>query len=312
MNLSPIESSGPCSKGRTGLPSALQSQKALSSSSFETASTTGLSSTSLSSFSYYNTTTTFHLSNAHFDSSPRKRPGKHKRRGAFVWHSFLDPQRQQQCQPDQQHLVVEEQDEDDRILPRSSLVSSSSLLVSSSTRRSRKYKRRFATCCSCSETIHAAKIVKKLVLNDQKSHRLYSSTATTDVLTVPPKTAVIFDPEGRLIPDHEANSYFVQRLYFCYHDMDPLTPSNIHRDILALSFLEELKSDQMTFYQIIKVTNDISGGGFVELDDKTMARRIRRELGRSTFCPSFLLRDRSPDSSRIQTPPPIKRSKSNI
>jgi hypothetical protein len=98
----------------------------------------------------------------------------------------------------------------------------------------------------------------------------------------PGKNAVIFDQSGRLVPDHDANEHLLQRWFLYYHDMYRLCRSKTHRAIVANSFLEELKSDNFSFYQIKSSSSEEKGmiERYVKLDDESVAHRIRKELGR--------------------------------
>lgn len=140
----------------------------------------------------------------------------------------------------------------------------------SSSCNSKKFKRRFATCCSYPETIEAVRKVATLV---QKVH---SQSSRGD--TLPPKNAVVFDHDGHLLPDYETNNNCLEKWFLYYYEIHRLSPSKTHRAIVANSFLEELKSDNLTFYQRKESPQGVER--YVKLDDETVSHRFRKELGR--------------------------------
>jgi len=221
-------------------PTIQAKQKALSSSSFETNSTAVSSSQSLPcAYSCYG---------SNFSRTPQHHATQ-MRRGAIVFHPFVPQQ----------------------VPMHSSPPSSSSSSSSSGNTRSRKYKRRLATCCSYPETIQAARIVAKLV---QEIH-----SSSLEEVVIPPRNAVIFDCSGRLVSEHDVNDHLLKRWFLYYIEMYRLTRSKTHRSIVVNSFLEELKSDNFSFYQI-KDSSSPEVEKYVKLDDEILAHRIRKELGR--------------------------------
>lgn len=191
-------------------------------------------------------TCTYSCYGSNFSRTPQHHATQ-MRRGAIVFHPFVPQQ-----------------------VPMHSSPPSSSSSTSSNT-RSRKYKRRFATCCSYPETIQAARIVAKLV---QEIH-----SSSLEEVDVPPRNAVIFDRSGRLVPEHDINDHLLKRWFLYYIEMYRLTRSKTHRSIVVNSFLEELKSDNFSFYQI-KGSSSSEVEKYVKLDDEILAHRIRKEIGR--------------------------------